>query len=225
MADSVTVGAAVKRPLPPRISAPDLPARFEEVGTIERHDDVLQARITGLTGSVDAAHAHLAECLVVEAPLDTLDLSGATLTDVEIAMGRATEVRARDSRWRNVLVHGGRIGTLDLTSAELVGVELRGIRIDYLSLGSADVSDLLIVDCAIGSVDVPLAKLSRVRFDATRADEVDTRGVRAENTDLRGLDALRYTDPTSMRGMTLSPRQVELLSSAFASALGIDVRD
>lgn len=225
MADSDTVAASAKRPLPPRISAPDLPSRFKSVAALERHDDVLQARIDGLSGDVDAAHAHLAECLIAEPAVDALDIGGATLTDVELAMGRATELRSRDARWRNVLVHGGRIGTLDLTATELVGVELRGIRIDYLALGSADVSDLLIVDCTIGSLDIPLAKLSRVRFEGSRADEVDTRGVRLENVDLRGLEALFYTDPLALRGATLSPRQLELLATGFAAALGIDVQD
>ncbi|WP_404433112.1 pentapeptide repeat-containing protein [Microbacterium lacus] len=186
---------------------------------------MLQARFEGLSGDVDAAHAHLSECIIVDATVGGLDLTGAVLTDVGITALRATEVKARNSRWRDILVSGGRIGTLDLTGADLTGVELRGIRIDYLALGSAKVSDLLMAECTIGSLDVPLATLSRVRFESTRVDEVDSRGVRAEHVDLRGLEALAFTDLSSLRGVTLSARQVELLATSFAAALGIDVRD
>lgn len=65
----------------------------------------------------------------------------------------------------------------------------------------------------------------QARFEGTRVDEVDSRGVRAEHVDLRGLEALAFTDLSSLRGVTLSARQVELLSTSFAAALGVDVRD
>jgi|GEM_PF-3388035 len=42
---------------------------------------------------------------------------------------------------------------------------------------------------------------------------------------LRGLDALAYLDVTSLRGTTLTSRQVELLATVFARAAGIDVQD
>ncbi|MGK3899639.1 hypothetical protein ABI062_15380, partial [Enterococcus faecium] len=89
--------------------------------------------------------------------------TGATLADVAISSLRVTELLARDGRWRNIAVDGGRIGTLDLSGAELDSVELRGVRIDYLSLRGASVRDVLIADCVIGTLDLPLATLSRVR--------------------------------------------------------------
>jgi len=186
---------------------------------------VLQVRFEGLSGDVDGAHSHISECVIADGALGALDLTGAVLSDVSFTAVRATEVKARTGRWRTVLISGGRIGTLDLSGADLTGIELRGVRIDYLALGSAKVSDLLVVDCTIGSLDIPLATLSRVRFEGTRVDEVDSRGIRADHLDLRGLDALAYTDLSSLRGATLSGQQVELLATSFAAALGIDVRD
>lgn len=214
-----------RTPLPPRISAPDLPRQLEAVHGLERGADLLGSAVGGLEGEVDAAHARLSECTVAEASVARLDLTGATLTDVLVDGLRATEVVARDARWRNVLVAGGRVGTLDLSGAELDSVELRGVRIDYLSLRGATVSDLLVTDCVIGALDLPLATLSRVGFDRSRADEVATDGMRAEHLDLRGLEALAFTRPDALRGATLSPRQVELFATAFAAALGIDVQD
>jgi len=212
-------------PLPPRISAPDLPPQLEDVTGLERRADLLGARIVGLEGVTDASHSRLEECAVAEASVARLDLTGAVLTDVAISQLRATEVVARESRWRNVLLAGGRIGTFDLSGAELDSVELRGVRVDYLSLRGATVGDLLVTDCTIQTLDLPLATLSRVRFDGSRADEVATDGLRAEHTDLRGLEALAFTRPDALRGTTLSSAQVEQLAPAFASALGIDVRD
>jgi len=211
-------------PQEPRISAPDLPDRLDEVGALEPGDDAIQARISGLAGDVDAPRASVAES-IIEGDVGRFDLTLARLTDVEIADLRATELIASRGSWRNVRIRGGRIGALDLGRTELYSVELRGVRIDYLTLAEADASDLLIADCTIGTLDLPGAKLSRVRFEATRADEVDTRELRSTHVDLRGLDAVAYTSPAGLRGSTLAPRQVELLAADLASALGIDVRD
>lgn len=174
---------------------------------------------------MDAAHAALTECAVVAASVERLDLTGATLVDVEIEQLGATTVNGRDARLRRVRLTGGRIGTLDLTGARVDEVELREVRIDYLSLAGAKVEDLLIAGCTIRTIDLPQAVLSRVRVVDSRADEVDVRGMRSDSVDLRGLEAASYLDIPSLRGATLTPWQVEQLAPAFAAALGIDVRD
>jgi uncharacterized protein YjbI with pentapeptide repeats len=211
-------------PQEPRISAPDLPDTFDEADALEPGDDVIQARVRGLAGEVDAARATIAES-TIEGDVGRFDLTLARLTDVEIADLRAIELIASRGSWRNVRITGGRIGALDLARADLYSIELRGVRIDYLTLAEANASDLLIADCTIGTLDLPSAKLSRVRFEGTRADEVDSRELRSTHVDLRGLDAVAYTSPAGLRGATLAPRQVELLAADLASALGIDVRD
>lgn len=212
-------------PHPPRLAAPDLPEILADTAAIDRHGDHVRERIAGLTGAVDAAHTAITESAVVAASVDRLDLTGATLVDVELQELRATSVSAREARLRRVRVIGGRIGSLDLGGAGIDEVELRGVRIDYLSLGGAKVEDLLIADCTIATIDLPQATLSRVRFDGCRADEVDARGMKADSLDLRGLDALAYLDVAALRGATLSSWQVEQLAPAFAASLGIDVRD
>jgi uncharacterized protein YjbI with pentapeptide repeats len=212
-------------PAAPHRCEPDLPAHFDDVAALAPHADVEQSRVAGLTGDVDAVHARLVECRIADADVERLDLGGAVLIDVEVEAIRATALRAVEGRWRNVRLTGGRIAALDLSHADVETVELRGMRIDYLTLAHARVNDLLVVDCALGTIDLPRAQLERVRFEASRADEVDTRELAAHDLDLRGLDALAYTDPASLRGAALSPRQVELLSGSLAAALGIDVRD
>jgi len=82
------------RPVPPRVSAPDLPARLG-TGVARRRADTQGVRFAGLTGSVDLAHASLAECAIDDAAVDALDLVGATLVDVSIAP--ETEDASRNS--------------------------------------------------------------------------------------------------------------------------------
>ena len=76
-----------------------------------------------------------------------------------------------------------------------------------------------------GSLDLPLATLSRAAFTGSRADEVESDGLRAEHVDLRGLDTATFTRPDTLRGTTLSEGQVAALAVPLALALGIDVRD
>lgn len=211
-------------PLPPRVTAPDLP-RLLEPASLEARTDLHGAEVADLRGDVDAFGAHLVESSIRNADVGTLDLGGSTLTDVNADGLRIAVASMRESRWQTVRITGGRIGTLDLSRAELTGVELRGIRIDYLNLAAATASDVLFAECAIGSLDAPQSTLSRVSFEGCRADEVDNRGWRISSLDLRGLEALRYLDMTALRGATLTERQVAALARDFAVAAGVDVRD
>ncbi|MFS0714978.1 hypothetical protein ABC195_13970 [Microbacterium sp. 2P01SA-2] len=212
------------RPAPPRVSEPDLPRHLERAA-LSRHGDLVEASIAVGSGSVDGAHARLSESTVEPAAPDRLDLTGAVLSDVVIADLATAELRAGDGSWRTVSLSGGRIGTLDAQRARFDGVILRGVRIDYLSAAASTLRDLEIVDCRIGTLDAPGALLERVRFTNTTVDEFDTRALSSTDLDLRGLEALAFTDIRALAGATASRRQVEAHASAFAAALGWDVRD
>lgn len=209
-------------PAAPRVSPPDLP---DEIETAEPHrgTDLLAARLD-LTGSADLAHSSLEQCVVI-ADVDTLDLTGATLLDVEMRDVRAASMSLRNASIRRLRVSGGRIGTLDLNGARIDELELNDLRIDYLNLGGAKATDVLIVECQIRTLDMPQAELSRVGFESCRSDEVDPRGLRAKDVDLRGLDAMSFTDAHSLRGTTLTTFQVQQLAPVFAAGIGIQVVD
>ena len=214
---------------PPRAASPDLPDALEPASGLRARCDLLGVLVTDLAGDVTAAHGRLAESRIAPASpdrverLDRLDLTGATLADVIVDDLRAAELVARDGSWRNVVVEGGRIGTLDGLRATWDAVAFRSVRIDYLSLPSAELADVLFAQCTFGTVDVPEASLERVAFTDCRADEVDTRGLRARDLDLRGLEAAAITDPRGLSGATLAPHQAEFHAAAFARALGIRV--
>jgi uncharacterized protein YjbI with pentapeptide repeats len=211
-------------PLAPRISTPDLPEKLAP-GTLGRGTHVDGSLIEGIAGRRDASHVHIVESILRGVDAEGLDLSGSTLSDVEIEDLRAVDVSFRETRWQTVRMTGGRIGTLDLSRSDLTGVEIRGVRVDYLTLAGSTASDLLFADCTIGSLDAPQAKLARVAFEGCRVDEVDNRDWRIEHVDLRGLEAVRYLDMAALRGATLSERQVTALGPGFADAAGVLIRD
>ncbi|MDR6868407.1 uncharacterized protein YjbI with pentapeptide repeats [Microbacterium resistens] len=211
----------IQKPRPPHVSPPDLPPALEDAEGARRGDHFGQ-RIALRTG--DLAHAQLEQC-VLYGTADGADLTGATVMDVEIQDPQTPTLVLRNASLRRVRIVGGRIGTLDLTDARVAELEIRGVRIDYLTFGGARVEDVEIADSALRALDLPHATLSRVRFTGCRADEVDARGLRAEDVDLRGLDTLSYLDVLSLKGATMSSRQIELLAGVLAAAAGIDVRD
>lgn len=209
-------------PAPPRITAPDLPPALEPA-LPARSADLIAARLD-LNGTVDLAYSTLEQC-ILSADADAIDLTGATVVDVDMSGVRIASLRMRDAGVRRVRISGGRIGTLDLSEALISELDLRDVRIDYLNLGAAKITDLEISGCSIRTIDMPQAELSRVRFTATSSDEVDPRGMRAKDVDLRGLDAVAYLDAHSLRGATLTSFQVQQLAPALAAGIGIQIKD
>lgn len=209
-------------PAAPRVSPPDLPDRLE-IAEPRRGADLLAARLD-LTGDADLAHASLEQC-VVAADVDALDLTGATILDVDMREVRVASMPLRNASIRRMRIVGGRIGTLDLSGARIDELELRDLRIDYLNLGGAKATDVLFAESSIRTLDIPQAELTRVGFENCRSDEVDPRGLRAKDVDLRGLDAMSFTDANSLRGVTLTGFQVQQLAPVIAAGIGIQVRD
>lgn len=209
-------------PVPPRVSPPDLPP-VREPAIPARGADLIAASLA-LTGVVDLAHATLEQCTVT-ADADAVDLTGATILDVELTGARIASLRMRNAGVRRLRIVGGRLGTLDLSEATVAELELRDVHVDYLDLGAARATDVDVADCVIRTLDMPRAQLTRIRFTGTRSDEVDPRGMTAVDVDLRGLDALAYLDAQSLRGTTLTSFQVQQLAPVLAASAGIRVRD
>lgn len=206
----------------PRVSPPDLPEHLDAAEP-QRGADLIAARID-VTGTADLAHSSLEQC-VITADVDLLDLTGATVLDVSLNDVRAASMPMRNASIRRLRITGGRIGTLDLSAARIDELELRDLRVDYLNLGGAKAHDIVIADSAIRTLDLPQAQLTRVSFENARSDEVDPRGLRAKDVDMRGLDAMSFTDANSLRGVTLTTFQVQQLAPVFAAGIGIQVQD
>lgn len=209
-------------PASPRVSIPDIPPHLTAAEP-RRSADLLGARLE-LSGTVDLAYASLEQC-VISADADAIDLTGATLLDVDMAAVRVTSLKLRNAGIRRLRINGGRIGTLDLSGTRIDELELRDLRIDYLSLGGAKATDILIADSTIKALDMPQAELTRVGFENCRSEEVDPRGMRALDVDLRGLDADGFMDTNSLRGTTLTSIQIQQLAPMIAAGLGVQIKD
>lgn len=207
-------------PAAPLVSDPDLPPVLTPA-TAQRRA-LLQAARLDLRGDVDLAYADLDQC-VLSADAENIDLTGATVVDVDAADVRATSVVLRNANVRRVRISGGRIGTLDLSGTRVSELTLRDLRVDYLTFGGAKAQDVIISDCRIRALDMPQSELTRLAFERTHADEVDTAGMRASDVDVRGLEAQAYLDTNSLRGTIMNLMQVEQLASAFARSAGIRV--
>ena len=209
-------------PAAPRVSAPDIPPHLTDA-TPARSADLLAARLD-LSGTVDLAYASLEQC-VIAADADSVDLVGATILDVDMTDVRIASLSLRNAGIRRLRITGGRIGTFDLSGARIDELELRDVRIDYLNLGGAKGTDILIARSTTRTLDMPHAELTRMRFDDCRSDEVDPRGLRASDVDLRGLDSIAFTDTNGLRGTTLTTFQVQQLAPTLAAGIGIQVAD
>ncbi|MGM7665517.1 pentapeptide repeat-containing protein [Microbacterium sp. A93] len=209
-------------PAAPRISQPDLPPHLEPAQP-SRGADFLQAALD-LGGDVNLAHATLEQCTVT-ADADSIDLTGATILDVDAKDLRVASMTLRNAGIRRLRITGGRIGTLDLSGTRIDELEIRDVRIDYLTLGGAKGSDILFADSTIRTLDMPQAQLTRMRFDRCHTQEVDPRGLRAKDVDLRGLDADTFVDANSLRGTTLTTHQIQQLAPVIAAGLGIQIKD
>lgn len=211
------------RPEPPRIPDPDLPRELEPT-VVRRSAEVSDARIDLTPGATDAAHARITESVVAPASVESVDLTGAILTDVVVDALSVAELTARDATWRTVVVRGGRIGTLDLSRARCDGLLLDGVRIDYLTAGGATLRDVEMTGCRIGTLDLPGARVERLRITETTIDELDPREWQVSDADLRGADVLAFTDIRMLRGVTLTADQVTTHAVALAASVGIDVQ-
>ena len=209
-------------PAAPRVSGPDLPPHLESARP-SRGADLLQVQLE-LAGAVDLAHSSLEQCRIT-ADADSVDLTGATILDVDAKELRVASVTLRNAGIRRLRITGGRIGTLDLSGTRIDELEIRGARIDYLTLGGAKGSDILIAESTIRTLDLPQAEITRMAFASCRSHEVDPRGLRAKDVDLRGLDVDAFVDASSLRGTTMTTHQIQQLAPVIAAGMGIQVKD
>ncbi len=159
-----------------------------------------------LNGTVDLAYSTLEQCILSARRRRHRPhrRDGRRRRHVRCAHRLAPHARCRCATGADQRAGVSALSTL--SEALISELDLRDVRIDYLNLGAGQDHDLEISGCSIRTIDMPQAELSRVRFTATSSDEVDPRGMRAKDVDLRGLDAVAYLDAHSLRGATTPPR-------------------
>lgn len=219
-----TVAPDVRRTI---TTAGEYPGRLDDVDPAllgPRQDHEL-AHIADGDISRDLSGTTLTDCRLENLTAHGAVLTGGRFTDTVLRSVNATSLTASRTALQDVFLADSRLGAVDLTDAAVRGLVVERCSIDFLNLRGADLTDVLFRDCRIGDLDLGSARADRVAFTDCQVDAFDAVNSRARNVDLRGLEIRGVRNPEGLRGMTLTPVQVALLSTAFASHLGIRVAD
>ncbi|WP_313006406.1 pentapeptide repeat-containing protein [Corynebacterium variabile] len=208
-------------------SADDFPGRLDEIDPSllgPRQDHVL-AEIADGDISRDLSGLTLIDCRLDRLTAHGAVLAGARISDTILTTVNATSLNASRVSLQDVIVRDSRLGAVDLVDAGIRGLIIERCSIDFLNLRGTDLTDVLFRDCRIGDLDLGGVRADRVAFENCQVDAFDAVNAKARNVDLRGLEIRGVRNPDGLRGMTLSPVQVALLSTAFARHLGIRVEE
>ena len=178
--------------------------------------------------TLDVAGARLTDLDVAESTIGVLradgtDLRGLRIRDSVIEMLDAPVLRGARTSWQRVEVHGGRVGSAELYDTMLDEVLLEGLKLGFVNLRASTLRDVVVRDCTIDELDLDGAVLTRVAFEDCRIREVSGREARIEHLDLRGVDFDRLERFEGLRGATIASEQVFALAPMLAVQAGFRV--
>lgn len=172
-------------------------------------------------GDRPLAGLRLEECELLDVSLHGADLRGARLVESRLARVNAPVLRAPRSSWRDVVVEQCRVGSGELSGSSWQSVVFRGCKLGYLNLREADLADVELVDCAVEELDLDGAQVARLAFSGVEITTLSVEGARLEDVDLRGAETGGVRGLASLRGATISERQLTRLAPLLAAHLGI----
>lgn len=165
----------------------------------------------------------LEECVVDTLRADGTDLRGLRIRDSVVETLDAPVLRASSSAWREVRVAGGRVGSAELYDATLNGVEFIGMKLGFVNLRGSTLTDVVFRDCVVDELDVADARLLRVAFPGTQIRSVEGTDTRIEHVDLRDADLDRVERLEGLRGATIGTDQLFALAPLLAAQAGYRV--
>lgn len=155
--------------------------------------------------------------------VDGADLRGLRVRDSVVEVLDAPVLRASSSAWREVRIAGGRVGSAELYDAGLNGVEFVGMKLGFVNLRGSTLTDVVFRDCVIDELDIADARLLRVSFDGTRIRAAEGSNTRIDHVDLRGADLDRVERLEGFRGATIAADQLYTLAPLLAAQAGYRV--
>jgi len=178
--------------------------------------------------TLDLAGERLPDVEIEESVIGTLridgaDLRGLRVRDSIIEVLDAPVLRASSSAWREVRIAGGRVGSAELYDAGLNGVEFVGMKLGFVNLRGSTLTDVVFRDCVIDELDIADARLLRVSFDGTRIRAAEGSNTRIDHVDLRGADLDRVERLEGFRGATIAADQLYTLAPLLAAQAGYRV--
>ena len=178
--------------------------------------------------TLDLAGERLPDVEIEESVIGTLrvdgaDLRGLRVRDSVVEVLDAPVLRASSSAWREVRIAGGRIGSAELYDAGLNGVEFVGMKLGFVNLRGSTLTDVVFHDCVVDELDIADARLLRVSFEGTRIRAAEGSNTRIEHVDLRGADLDRVERLEGFRGATIAADQLYTLAPLLAAQAGYRV--
>jgi uncharacterized protein YjbI with pentapeptide repeats len=178
--------------------------------------------------TLDLAGERLPDVEIEESVIGTLrvdgaDLRGLRVRDSVVDVLDAPVLRASSSAWREVRIGGGRVGSAELYDAGLNGVEFVGMKLGFVNLRGSTLTDVVFRDCVIDELDIADARLLRVSFDGTRIRAAEGSNTRIDHVDLRGADLDRVERLEGFRGATIAVDQLYTLAPLLAAQAGYRV--
>ncbi|MET3452552.1 pentapeptide repeat-containing protein [Curtobacterium sp. 1544] len=178
--------------------------------------------------TLDLAGERLPDVEIEESVIGTLrvdgaDLRGLRVRDSIVEVLDAPVLRASSSAWREVRIAGGRVGSAELYDAGLNGVEFVGMKLGFVNLRGSTLTDVVFRDCVIDELDIADARLLRVSFDGTRIRAAEGSNTRIDHVDLRGADLDRVERLEGFRGATIAADQLDTLAPLLAAQAGYRV--
>jgi len=178
--------------------------------------------------TLDLAGERLPDLEIEESVIRTLradgaDLRGLRVRDSVVEVLDAPVLRASSSAWREVRIAGGRVGSAELYDAGLNGVEFVGMKLGFVNLRGSTLTDVVFRDCVVDELDIADARLLRVSFEGTRIRAAEGSNTRIEHVDLRGADLDRVERLEGFRGATIGADQLYTLAPLLAAQAGYRV--
>lgn len=176
----------------------------------------------------DLAGERLPDLEIEESVIGTLradgaDLRGLRVRDSVVEVLDAPVFKASSSTWREVRIAGGRVGSAELYDAGLNGVEFVGMKLGFVNLRGSTLTDVVFRDCVIDELDIADARLLRVSFDGSRIRAAEGSNTRIDHVDLRGADLDRVERLEGFRGATIGSDQLSTLAPLLAAQAGYRV--
>lgn len=212
----------------PSVRRPDPdPERLDEVdaslvGPRQDHDLAL---IANGDISRDLTGTTFTDCLLENLSAHGTVLTGGRLVDTVLSAVNAPSLRASRLSIQDVLIADSRLGAVEMTDASVRGLVVEHCKLDFLNLRGSDVVDVVFRDCHIGDLDMGEARMDRIVFEDCQVDVLEMAGSRNRNVDLRGLQIGGVRAIEGLRGTTVTPMQLVMLSEAVASHLGIRLEE
>lgn len=134
-------------------------------------------------------------------------------------------MRAPRGVWRDLRFDGARLGSIEAYETSWHSVHFVARKLNFVNLRGAELLDVAFTDCIIEEIDLVETTARRVAFRDTRVSRLNLQHAKLEHVDLRGADFDEITALVGLRGATISPIQLNLLTPLFAQEKGITIEE